>query len=87
MKDVLTEAMDIVSRGVRAASLPGDRACGRYADSVHFARNLNANPYAYLDDAPLEERRVLAVEMRRVCRTRCLKKSAAPILRQSAGVR
>src|SRR5207249_340421 len=26
---------------------------------------LNANPYAYLDDAPLEERRARAVEMRR----------------------
>ena len=29
-------------------------------------RYLNANPYAYLDDAPLEERRARAVEMRRV---------------------
>ena len=27
---------------------------------------LNANPYAFLDDAPLEERRARAVEMRRV---------------------
>src|SRR6185369_4415485 len=27
---------------------------------------LNSNPYAYLDDAPLEERRARAVEMRRV---------------------
>src|SRR5947199_4841880 len=27
---------------------------------------LNANPYAYLDGAPLEERRARAVEMRRV---------------------
>ncbi len=27
---------------------------------------LNANPYAYLDDAPLEERRARAVQMRRV---------------------
>src|SRR5262249_29609024 len=27
---------------------------------------LNANPYAYLDDAPLEERRARAVAMRRV---------------------
>src|SRR5262249_37316334 len=26
---------------------------------------LNANPYAYLDDAPLEERRTRAVQMRR----------------------
>ena len=27
---------------------------------------LNANPYAYLDDAPLEERRARAVQMRRM---------------------
>src|SRR5258708_29782169 len=27
---------------------------------------LNANPYAYFDDAPLEERRARAVEMRRI---------------------
>ncbi|HKE35942.1 MAG TPA: DEAD/DEAH box helicase, partial [Candidatus Baltobacteraceae bacterium] len=30
---------------------------------------LNANPYAYLDDAPLEERRTRAVQMRRMSRT------------------
>jgi ATP-dependent Lhr-like helicase len=30
---------------------------------------LNANPYAYLDDAPLEERRARAVQMRRTLRT------------------
>ena len=30
---------------------------------------LNANPYAYLDDAPLEERRVRAVQLRRTLRT------------------
>src|SRR5581483_10211936 len=29
---------------------------------------LNANPYAYLDDAPLEERRTRAVQMRRTIR-------------------
>src|SRR5581483_8423279 len=29
---------------------------------------LNANPYAYLDDAPLEERRARAVQMRRTIR-------------------
>ena len=31
---------------------------------------LNANPYAYLDDAPLEERRARAVQMRRTHRAR-----------------
>ncbi len=30
---------------------------------------LNANPYAFLDDAPLEERRARAVELRRTVRT------------------
>jgi ATP-dependent Lhr-like helicase len=30
---------------------------------------LNANPYAYLDDAPLEERRARAVQLRRTLRT------------------
>src|SRR5665213_1600668 len=29
---------------------------------------LNANPYAFLDDAPLEERRTRAVQMRRTVR-------------------
>src|SRR4029077_7524379 len=30
---------------------------------------LNANPYAFLDDAPLEERRTRAVQLRRTLRT------------------
>jgi len=30
---------------------------------------LNANPYAYLDDAPLEERRARAVQLRRTLST------------------
>src|SRR5258706_13340707 len=30
---------------------------------------LNANPYAYLDDAPLEERRARAVQLRRTVRS------------------
>jgi ATP-dependent Lhr-like helicase len=34
--------------------------------SVFSHEILNANPYAYLDDAPLEERRARAVSMRRV---------------------
>ncbi len=33
--------------------------------SVFSHEILNSNPYAYLDDAPLEERRARAVEMRR----------------------
>ena len=34
--------------------------------SVFSHEILNANPYAFLDDAPLEERRARAVELRRV---------------------
>ena len=34
--------------------------------SVFSHEILNANPYAFLDDAPLEERRARAVEMRRI---------------------
>jgi ATP-dependent Lhr-like helicase len=70
MKDVLTEAMDIegldrVLRGIadgRIRCLAVDTP-----QPSHFSHEiLNANPYAYLDDAPLEERRARAVEMRRV---------------------
>ena len=67
MKDVLGEAMDLEGlkpcwwRWRRADALPG---CG-YDDSIAFAHELlNANPYAFLDDAPLEERRARAVAMR-----------------------
>jgi ATP-dependent Lhr-like helicase len=37
--------------------------------SVFCHEILNANPYAYLDDAPLEERRARAVQLRRTLRT------------------
>ena len=70
MKDVLTEAMDLdglvqVLRGI------GDGAIRCVAvdtpvPSVFSHEILNANPYAFLDDAPLEERRARAVELRRV---------------------
>jgi len=36
--------------------------------SVFCHEILNANPYAYLDDAPLEERRARAVQLRRTTR-------------------
>ena len=70
MKDVLTEAMDLdgldrradaASPTARSAAWPWTRRC-RPSFSHEI---LNANPYAYLDDAPLEERRARAVEMRR----------------------
>ena len=39
------------------------------APSVFSHEILNANPYAYLDDAPLEERRARAVQLRSTLRT------------------
>ena len=70
MKDVLTEAMDI--DGLRSLLLgiqEGRIRCLAVDTPVpsQFSHEiLNANPYAYLDDAPLEERRARAVEMRRI---------------------
>ena len=70
MKDVLTEAMDIeglqkLLRGVSDGSIRCV-AVDTPVPSQFSHEILNANPYAYLDDAPLEERRARAVEMRRV---------------------
>ncbi len=71
MKDVLTEAMDIegflqvLDRPRRAASIRCI-AVDTPMPSPFSHEILNANPYAYLDDAPLEERRARAVAMRRV---------------------
>ncbi len=70
MKDVLTEAMDIeglkdLLRGIAAGSIRV-LAVDTPVPSQFSHEILNANPYAYLDDAPLEERRARAVEMRRV---------------------
>ncbi len=70
MKDVLTEAMDL--EGLKAVL--GGLANGRIrciavdtpVPSQFSHEILNANPYAYLDDAPLEERRARAVQMRRM---------------------
>src|SRR5439155_19479608 len=70
MKDVLTEAMDLEA----LKSLLRRMASGQIrvlavdtpVPSQFSHEILNANPYAYLDDAPLEERRARAVEMRRV---------------------
>ncbi|MGH9736605.1 MAG: DEAD/DEAH box helicase [Candidatus Acidiferrales bacterium] len=70
MKAALTEAMDIegLTDLVRAIG-SGQIRCVAVDTPVpsQFAHEiLNANPYAYLDDAPLEERRARAVEMRRM---------------------
>jgi ATP-dependent Lhr-like helicase len=68
MKDVLHEAMDIDGlREILRKLDTGDikiMAVDTPQPSVFTHEILNANPYAYLDDAPLEERRARAVQMR-----------------------
>ncbi len=70
MKDALTEAMDVDGlKTVLDAMAAGRIRCIAVETPVpsQFSHEiLNANPYAYLDDAPLEERRARAVEMRRM---------------------
>lgn len=70
IKDALTEALDLeglthllndIQHGVIKCI-----AVDTPLPSVFAHEILNANPYAYLDDAPLEERRARAVNMRRV---------------------
>jgi ATP-dependent Lhr-like helicase len=69
MKDALTEAMDLEGlKQVISRVLDGSIQCVAVdtpVPSVFSHEILNANPFAYLDDAPLEERRARAVEMRR----------------------
>jgi ATP-dependent helicase Lhr and Lhr-like helicase len=70
MKDALTEAMDIAGlKDILDQMASGKIRCIAVETPVpsQFSHEiLNANPYAYLDDAPLEERRARAVEMRRM---------------------
>ncbi|HEV7966757.1 MAG TPA: DEAD/DEAH box helicase [Candidatus Acidoferrales bacterium] len=70
MKDALTEAMDLEGlTDLLPQILDGRVRCLAVDTPVpsQFSHEiLNANPFAYLDDAPLEERRARAVEMRRV---------------------
>ncbi len=70
MKDVLTEAMDIDGlKDLLRRMADGRIRCIAVDTPVpsQFSHEiLNANPYAFLDDAPLEERRARAVEMRRI---------------------
>jgi ATP-dependent Lhr-like helicase len=70
MKDTLTEAMDLEGLKELLRGIADGRIRCLAVDTPvpsHFSHEiLNANPYAYLDDAPLEERRARAVEMRRV---------------------
>jgi ATP-dependent Lhr-like helicase len=70
MKDVLTEAMDVeglksLLRGMASGEIRVI-AVDTPVPSQFSHEILNANPYAFLDDAPLEERRARAVNMRRI---------------------
>ena len=69
VRDCLHEAMDLdglraVLAGIESGAV---RTCAvDTAEPSPFCHEiLNANPYAFLDDAPLEERRARAVQMRR----------------------
>jgi len=70
IRNCLHEAMDL--EGLRAIVTAMDRgeiktvAVETSAPSPASHEILNANPYAFLDDAPLEERRARAVSLRRV---------------------
>src|SRR5581483_11623813 len=69
INNCLYEAMDLhglkrVLSGIRDGSIR-TVAIDTAEPSPFSHEILNANPYAYLDDAPLEERRTLAVQMRR----------------------
>lgn len=70
MKDALHEALDLEGlMDVIQAILAGKIRCLAVDTPVPspFSHEiLNANPYAFLDDAPLEERRARAVQMRRM---------------------
>ena len=69
MKDVLHEAMDVEGLKLVLAEMRDGAiqtvAVDTPVPSQFSHEILNANPYAYLDDAPLEERRARAVQMRR----------------------
>jgi ATP-dependent Lhr-like helicase len=69
----LYEAMDLeglraVLSAIRAGRIE-TKAIETPAASPFSHEILNANPYAYLDDAPLEERRARAVQLRSTLRT------------------
>ncbi|MGC2695262.1 MAG: DEAD/DEAH box helicase [Candidatus Angelobacter sp.] len=70
MKDIFQEALDLeglkdVLRKINSGAIKCI-AVDTPVPSVFSHEILNSNPYAYLDDAPLEERRARAVEMRRM---------------------
>ena len=69
IRDCLHEAMDVdglraVLEGIEGGTIE-TRAIDTAEPSPFGHEILNANPYAFLDDAPLEERRARAVQLRR----------------------
>jgi ATP-dependent Lhr-like helicase len=70
MKDVLNEALDLEGLVTLLNGIINKKIICVGVDtpipSVFSHEILNANPYAFLDDAPLEERRARAVELRRI---------------------
>ncbi|HEX5000420.1 MAG TPA: helicase-related protein, partial [Terriglobia bacterium] len=74
IRDCLHEAMDIdrlktILEGIESGRI-STVAIDTAEPSPLAHEILNANPYAYLDDAPLEERRARAVSMRRTLSVR-----------------
>ncbi|NOT21783.1 MAG: DEAD/DEAH box helicase [Nitrospiraceae bacterium] len=69
LRDCFTEAMDLDGLTELLKQIEGGAircvAVDTPTPSPFSHEILNANPYAFLDDAPLEERRARAVEMRR----------------------
>ena len=69
IRDCLHEAMDLDGLRAVIAAIEDGRIATRAVEtaepSVFSHEILNANPYAFLDDAPLEERRARAVQLRR----------------------
>jgi len=73
VSDCLHEAMDIdglkaILRGINAGKIQ-TRAIETAEPSKFSHEILNANPFAFLDDAPLEERRARAVQLRSTLHT------------------
>ena len=73
IRNCLHEAMDVngliaVLAGMRSGAVQAT-AIDTPEASPFSHEILNANPYAFLDDAPLEERRTRAVQLRRTVRT------------------
>jgi ATP-dependent Lhr-like helicase len=79
MKDIFESALDIAGLAKLLHRMKaGEIECHAIDTPLPspFAHEiLNANPYAFLDDAPLEERRARAVEMRRVLPENILKEA------------